>query len=121
MLRFAQQWFRLSNLQRMRNTPEEFTKLPTPELGVSLATEFDRFIESTLLGSGTLSDLLTSTAYAVDANTAPLYGLPAPAGEEMVPVQAPAGRMGVLSLASVLASHASGAAKIGSQLRSTCP
>lgn len=109
MLRFAQQWFRLSNLQRMRDTPEEFTKLPTPELGVSLATEFDRFIESTLLGSGTLSDLMTSTAYAVDANTAPLYGLAAPAGEEMVPVQAPAGRMGVLSLASVLASHASGA------------
>lgn len=109
MLRFAQQWFRLSNLQRMRDTPEEFTKLPSPELGPSLAAEFDRFIESTLLASGTLSDLLTSTAYAVDANTAPLYGLPAPVGGALVPVQAPAGRMGVLSLASVLASHASGA------------
>ena len=107
MLRFASQWFRTGTLERMRDLPEEFTKLPTPETGASLAAEFDTFVENTLLGSGSLSDLLTSTTYYVDAQTAPLYGLPAPAGEGLVPTQAPPGRMGVLGLASVLATHAS--------------
>lgn len=109
MLRFAAQWFRTTTLARMRDLPEEFTKLPTPELGASLAAEFDTFIEHTLLGQGSLSDLLLGTTYYVDANTAPLYGLPAPAAEGMAPVAAPQGRMGILSLASVLATHASGA------------
>jgi hypothetical protein len=109
LLRFAKQWFRVTALDRMRDLPEEFTKLPTPELGPSLATEFDTFVENTLLGSGTLSDLMLGTTYYVDDQTAPLYGLPAPGGEGMTPTPAPAGRMGVLSLASVLATHASGA------------
>lgn len=109
MLRFAAQWFRATSLGHMRDLPSEYPKLPTPETGASLATEFDTFIESTLLGSGTLADLMLSTNYFVDAQTAPLYGLPAPAGIGMTPTQAPPGRSGVLGLASVLASHASGA------------
>lgn len=109
MLRFAAQWFRTTALHHMREAPEEYPKLPTPETGASLATEFETFIESTLLGSGTLADLMLSTDYFVDAQTAPLYGLPAPAAPGMAPTQAPAGRGGVLGLASVLASHASGA------------
>ncbi len=109
LLRFAKQWFRVTTLDRMRDLPEEFTKLPTPELGASLAAEFDTFVENTLLGSGTLTDLMVGTTYYVDDQTAPLYGLPAPGGEGMTPIPAPAGRMGVLGLASVLATHASGA------------
>ncbi len=109
MLRFAAQWFRTTSLSHMREAPSEYPKLPTPETGASLAAEFDTFVESTLLGSGTLADLMLSTSYFVDAQTAPLYGLPAPATVGMTPTQAPVGRTGVLGLASVLASHASGA------------
>ena len=109
LLRFAKQWLRVSGLDRMRDQPEEFSKLPSAEMGRSLADEFDLFVETTLLNSGTLKDLLLGTTYHVDEETAPLYGLQAPAGPEMTPVQAPEGRVGVFGLASVLATHASSA------------
>ncbi len=109
MLRFAAQWFRVTGLGHMRDMPSEYPKLPTAETGASLVSEFEAFMEDTLLGSGTLSDLMLSTTYFVDAQTAPLYGLPEPAGPGMTPAQAPPGRTGVLGLASVLATHASGA------------
>lgn len=107
MRRFAVQWFRLDALDRMRDTPEAFTKLTTPELGASFAAEFEAFVDGTLLADGTLADLLLSDSYTVDTNTAPLYGAPSPATPDRIPIVAPPGRRGVLGLASVMAAHSS--------------
>ena len=52
---------------------------------------------------------MLGTTYPVDVHTAPLYGLTAPMEEGMTEVEAPQGRLGILGLASVLATHASGA------------
>lgn len=110
MVKFFKQWLRVRELDRMAVAPEEFSKLATPALGQSLHDEFSAFIEGVVLDDGaTLSELLTRSTTFADRHTAPLYGL-ASASDELEPLNLdPQERGGVLTLASVMAVHSSGA------------
>ncbi|MEZ4251463.1 MAG: DUF1592 domain-containing protein [Polyangiales bacterium] len=102
------QWLRAGELDRMASEPEAFAKLTSPELGVALRDELATFVERVVLEEeATLADVLTRRSVPVDRHTAPLYGLEAEGEapeDRTIPSHRPGG---VLSLASVLAVHAS--------------
>lgn len=102
------QWLRAGELERMASEPEAFAKLTSPELGVALRDELATFVEQVVLEEeGSLGDVLGHRTVYVDRHTAPLYGLSA-SGDEPEARTIPATRPGgILSLASVLAVHAS--------------
>lgn len=80
-----------------------------PEVRESMAAEQQAFIEHVLFeGSATLPELLTADYVFVDDTLADFYGLPQPGSSTPVRVEMPQGseRGGLLTLGSVLASHA---------------
>ena len=110
MVRFFGQWLRVGELDAMAREPEAFAKLTSAALGTSLRDEFGTFIERTVVEDGaTFSELLTRNVTYADRHTAPLYGASS-ASEELEALELdPTQRGGVLTLASVMAVHASGA------------
>ncbi|MEM9461944.1 MAG: DUF1592 domain-containing protein [Myxococcota bacterium] len=81
----------------------------TPEIRESMAAEQQAFIDHVLFeGSATLPELLTANYVFVDDTLASFYGLPQPGSSTPVRVEVPEGseRGGLLTLGSVLASHA---------------
>jgi hypothetical protein len=106
---FFKQWLRVDELDRMVEIPEDYPKLASAEQARSLRDEFARFIEGVVLDEGgTFADLLLANVTYVDMHTAPLYGAGS-ASDELEPLTDLEQRGGVLTLASVMAVHASSA------------
>jgi hypothetical protein len=105
-----QQWLRSTELDHMAEEPQDYPKLGGAELGHSLQGELGAFVDGVVLaGDGTFSDLLLHDVAYVDRYTAPLYGLESDS-DVFEPIPLPSDRPGgVLTLASVLAVHSSGA------------
>lgn len=71
-----------------------------------LSQEVERFFDETTFSNGTFQDLMLSTRGYVNADTAPLYSLPATGlGSELTPVDLP-GRPGFLTRVGWLAAFA---------------
>jgi hypothetical protein len=108
-VRFFKQWLRVDELDSMAHTPESYPKLASAEQARSLRDEFGRFIESIVIDDhGTFADLLLANLVHVNQHTAPLYGAVS-SSEELEPFTELHERGGVLTLASVMAVHASSA------------
>jgi hypothetical protein len=107
-VRFFEQWLRVGELEHMVKAPEEYPKLANAEQAQSLQSEFATFIENIVFddGGGTFADLLLANVTYVDKHTAPLYGAES-SSDELEPLTDLAERGGVLTLASVMAVHAS--------------
>lgn len=104
---FFRQWLKATRLDEMAQRPADYPKLFAPSLGASLKAEFDGFVAAVVFdGTGTLPALFTESFTLADANTAPLYGRPAPAAPTRLALD-PAERRGVLTLASTMAAIAS--------------
>ncbi|MCA9710638.1 MAG: DUF1592 domain-containing protein, partial [Myxococcales bacterium] len=81
----------------------------TPQVREAMAAEQQAFVEHVLFeGSASLPELLQADYVFVDDTLADFYGLPRPGSSVPVRVELPAGstRGGLLTLGSVLASHA---------------
>jgi hypothetical protein len=81
----------------------------TGELREAMAAEQEAFVQHVMFeGSATLEELLTADYVLVNDTLAAFYGLPLPGSDVPVRVELPAGsqRGGLLTLGSVLASHA---------------
>lgn len=107
IVKFMKQWLRLDALDDMSRNPARYTKLESPEQGSALKREFELFVEDVLLkGDGKLTDAFQNNITFVNRHTAPLYGLRY-SGDEFIRVKLDNKRSGLLTLASVMASHAS--------------
>ncbi len=78
----------------------------TPAMRVSMEAETDAFVDWVMWGSDhRVSTLLTAPVGFVDANTAKIYGVPAPTGTGMQRIDVdPAKRSGILTQPSVMAT-----------------
>lgn len=104
---FFRQWLKVTRLDELAQRPADYPKLGAPALGASLKAEFDAFVAAVVFdGPGTLPALFSESFTFADANTAPLYGHPAPAAPTRLALD-PAERRGVLTLASTMAALAS--------------
>ena len=110
LVSFIKQWLRATEIDEMAADPSRFPKLSSPGLGSAFKDEFSRFVRSVVFeGAGTLTALFGERRFPVDSRTAPLYGVTAPDPAGFAPVaMEPAQRNGILTLASVMAAHASG-------------
>jgi hypothetical protein len=108
MVRFFQQWLRVTELDFLTQAIADFGKLASADQATALRSEFGEFIEASVFdGDGTLSDLLTRNVTFVNRHTAALYGATSDS-DELSPLELdPAQRGGVLTLASVMAVHSS--------------
>lgn len=103
-MNWSRQWLALSRLDTVAK--EEGW---SDALREALSEEARRFLADVIFARrGTVRDLLTSRRVFVTAETAPLYGLPAPAAGTWVETELPAGegdRRGFLLQAQFLAAH----------------
>jgi hypothetical protein len=108
MVKFFKQWLRVTELDSMADTPEDFPKLASAEQAQSLRDEFRAFIESVVFEEqGTFGDLLTQNVAFVDKHTAALYGAESDSDTLVALDLDRTQRGGVLTLASVMAVHSS--------------
>ncbi|MEZ4380437.1 MAG: DUF1592 domain-containing protein [Nannocystaceae bacterium] len=110
LVRFFQQWLRVGELDAMAARPEDYPKFAAPAVAAGLRDEFAAYIDAVVVAEeGTFDALLTRELTFVNQHTAPLYG-GAAAGDELAPLALTGeARGGVLTLASVMAVHASSA------------
>ena len=108
--RFVRQWLDVDRLATVPKDATTFTDF-SPAIRASMAGEFDRFVDATLLAPGArLPDLFRARFTFVDSALAGFYGLtpdgaPDTAGYRRVS-SVEAQRMGVLTLGAVMATHA---------------
>ena len=105
---FATQWLGTGALL-LSNKDAVIYPSFTPAVREAMAAEQAAFVQHVLYeGSGTIEERLTADYVFVNDALAGFYGLPAPGSEVPVRVELPAGsdRGGLLTLGSVLASHA---------------
>lgn len=105
---FFQAWLKLDSLNLMQSQPAAFPKFAQPQVAQSLLPEFQRYVESVVVdGNSTLDALFLSSHGFVNRHTASLYNL-ASTSESFERVNMPSNqRRGILTLASVMAVHAS--------------
>ncbi len=108
--RFVRQWLDVDRLATVPKDATTFTAF-TPAVRASMAGEFDRYVDATLLRAGArLPDLFTTAATFVDPTLAGFYGLsPDGAADAQGYRRAStveAQRRGVLTLGAVMATHA---------------
>ncbi|MEM9453750.1 MAG: DUF1592 domain-containing protein [Myxococcota bacterium] len=110
LVKFFEQWLRVSELEAMARAPEDYAKFVSAEQAQTLRDEFNAFIDHVVLDdAGTLDDLLTRNVTWVNQHTAPLYG-GSSQSDALEPLTLDAQqRGGVLTLASVMAVHSSSA------------
>ncbi|MCA9663332.1 MAG: DUF1592 domain-containing protein [Myxococcales bacterium] len=108
VVRFFKQWLRVDELDAMAAHPEDYPKFGAPGVAVGLQGEFAAFVEGVVLDEdATFDELLTRELTFVNKHTAPLYG-GAVEDDALQPLDLTGdGRGGVLTLASVMAVHAS--------------
>lgn len=98
---FTEGWLRTDRLAAVVRDPSLYPEW-TPELQEALADELEILVERFASGEGDFLDLLTTPSLPVDELTAPLYGVPVPEGDELVPIPGP-WRGGLLGTAAVMA------------------
>jgi hypothetical protein len=102
---FFVQWLELDlgTVQKATSVVSDFEPLRR-----AIEAERDAFLDHVMWQSeGTLGELLSATYTFVDAETAPLYGVAAPASGERVRVELdPGRRSGILTMLPVLVAHA---------------
>jgi hypothetical protein len=100
--RFYQQWLRLEQLVGLNRDPEVYPDFVAATMPDAMLREADRFLaELTWNEDATLEGLFTADHTWVDATGAALYGLDV-AGDELVRVDLPPERLGLLTLPGVL-------------------
>jgi len=105
MISFHEQWLGLQGLGSLEKTDPAFT----PELRAAMREEFDDLSDDVRLGDGRLETLLGGNTSFVEPPLFSLYGIAgqAPANPSaVVQVALPANRLGLLTSAAVLATHA---------------
>jgi len=110
LARFFQQWLRVGDLDKMAERPEDYPKFGDPAMAQALSGEFSTFIEEVVVEeAATWEELLTREVTYVNRHTAPLYGSVSDL-DDFEPLALEGGeRSGVLTLASVMAVHATSA------------
>ncbi|MEZ4408104.1 MAG: DUF1592 domain-containing protein [Polyangiales bacterium] len=108
--RFVRQWLDVDRLATVPKDPATFADF-TPAVRASMAGEFDRFIDATLLRPGArLPDLFTTRTTFIDPTLAMFYGLTATGEADAQGFRSAAmvepQRVGVLTLGAVMATHA---------------
>jgi hypothetical protein len=93
---FHSQWLGLDQLQYVQ------TPGATPELLASMRTETEHFIDHVFQAKRRLPDLLTSNVGFVDAQLAPIYGVPTPAQPFAAVTLDPLRYFGLLTQASTM-------------------
>ncbi len=107
-VQILQQWLRVNELDEMVADPQAFPKLSGQAQASALRDEFSLYVTDVVFdGPGTLQGLLTGTQAFVNRHTAPLYGLISDSDKMQRASLDSAERKGILSLASVMAVHAS--------------
>ncbi|MEA2697148.1 MAG: hypothetical protein QOI66_1419, partial [Myxococcales bacterium] len=99
---FAGQWL---GMRRLKDHVVDTTVYPfwTDALKSSMQQEMGRYFDDFLHGTLTYDQFLTADFNYVDANLAPVYGVPAPAGQGMVRIENTTDhRVGFLGLAGLL-------------------
>lgn len=101
-----QSWLGLDDLSNVARSQTDYPEF-TPALHAAMGKETIRLVQWVLWESdGTLETLLTAPVTFVDSNLAALYGVPAPAGNELARVDLdPAQRSGVLTQPSLMAIY----------------
>jgi hypothetical protein len=99
---FAGQWL---GMRRLKDHVVDTTVYPlwTEALKSSMRQEMGRYFDEFLHGTSTYDRFLTADFNYVDANLAPVYGAPAPAGPGMIKIENTSDhRVGFLGLAGLL-------------------
>jgi hypothetical protein len=106
LVAFHHRWFELTNLDEVMKEPMKYPQF-APSLVASMKGAVGALVEDLLFkGDGHLETMLASPVAYVDANLAPLYGLPVPATAGFQRVSLPAGeRVGLLTDVGVLTAH----------------
>ena len=100
--RFYRQWLHLEQLVGLNRDPEVYPDFVAATMPDAMLREADRFLaELTWNENATMADLMTADHTWVDATGAALYGLDVP-GDELVRVELPPERLGLLTLPGVL-------------------
>ena len=108
IVRFMKQWLKLDNLDDMFRNPARYPKLASPEQAYTLKREFEMFVKDVVLdGEGSLRSALTESITYIDRHTAYLYGLSSNSDSLERVTLDKSRRSGILTLASVMASHGS--------------
>ncbi|HET6282969.1 MAG TPA: DUF1592 domain-containing protein [Polyangia bacterium] len=99
---FAGQWL---GMRRLKDHVVDTTVYPiwTDALKSSMQQEMGRYFDEFLHGTSTYDQFLTADFNFVDANLAPVYGVPAPAGQGMTKIENTTDhRVGFLGLSGLL-------------------
>jgi hypothetical protein len=100
--RFYRQWLHLEQLVGLNRDPEVYPEFVAATMPDAMLREADRFLaELTWNEDATIEGLFTADHTWVDATAADLYGLDV-AGDELVRVELPPERLGLLTLPGVL-------------------
>jgi hypothetical protein len=104
---FVQQWLETEDYTDKPKDPEAYP-IFNPQLAEALEQETATFVKEALLDpAGGVKQLLTATHGYVNAATAKLYGVPAPAGTGLVKVELDkTQRRGIMTQGSFLGAHA---------------
>ncbi len=107
VVEFHRQWLGLSALDHLGKDARAYPEFDRALAG-AMAAETAAFVEDVVFaGDGSLRTLLTSSRGFVSPALARLYGIPAPSGSGLRPVELPpAERAGLLTQAGLLAVHA---------------
>ncbi len=104
--RYFREW---TQTKRLLSSDKDATRFPyfTAAYAASLNESFDRFVVGQVRGGGTMKSLLTTTDAYVDAQLAPVLGVPVPAAGTWSKVSLDASRTaGLLTQPLLLASNA---------------
>jgi hypothetical protein len=102
---FARQWLEAEGAPSLAKDNMIWPTFDTA-LARDLLTESELFFQTAVRENATFPALMTADYTMANARVAALYGVPAPAGSGFAKVSLPPERRGVLTHASVLATHA---------------
>lgn len=106
---FFAQWMRLDRLQSASVDQDLYPELSEPGMRDDLAESALAFTRHAFWEEGTTEALFTSRTGFVNDRLAPLFGVPAPGSDELVPVELPAAeRAGLMTQPGLLASTSHG-------------
>jgi hypothetical protein len=108
MVEFVGHWFGVTGLDDVMKDPTQYPEFTEKMLG-AMKTGVASFVDQLLAGgpgNAKFETLLTAPWAMVDATTAPLYGVTAPAGDKAAKIDLPGGhRFGLLTNVGILTAH----------------